>query len=270
MKLSFSTLGCPEWSFDRVLEQAKAMGFDAIEVRGINNVMDAENIPEFSEEHAEATKARLRTLGLSIVGFGTSVRFHDLDAFDENVEAGKRAVDVCARMGIPYIRVFGDAIDKPENTALIAARVAKGIGMLCEYAHGKNVGILQEIHGNFNTIEAISGVIEGAKAYENFGILWDIEHSDKIYGDRWTDFYDVIRPYIRHTHFKDYTKDGDKITCCLMGEGQIPLQAIYDRLVADGYDGYFSFEWEKKWVPTLQEPEVAFPLYVRFMRALEA
>lgn len=41
MKLSFSTLGCPEWSFDKVLDEAERLGFQGIEIRGVNGVMRA-------------------------------------------------------------------------------------------------------------------------------------------------------------------------------------------------------------------------------------
>jgi hypothetical protein len=35
-----------------------------------------------------------------------------------------------------------------------------------------------------------------------------------------------------------------------------------------GYDGWLSFEWEKKREPDLQEPEVAFPHYVKYAKEL--
>ena len=38
MKLSFSTLGCPEWSWNEILATAKDMGFDGIEIRGVGTV----------------------------------------------------------------------------------------------------------------------------------------------------------------------------------------------------------------------------------------
>ena len=41
---------------------------------------------------------------------------------------------------------------------------------------------------------------------------------------------------------------------------------MLDLLVAGGYDGYAILEWEKRWIPTLQEPEIAFPQYVQKMR----
>ena len=35
MKLAFSTLGCPDWSWEEILATAKDMGFDAVEILGI-------------------------------------------------------------------------------------------------------------------------------------------------------------------------------------------------------------------------------------------
>ena len=37
-------------------------------------------------------------------------------------------------------------------------------------------------------------------------------------------------------------------------------------LAEGGYKGYYCFEWEKKWHPEIEEPEVAFPHYARTMR----
>jgi hypothetical protein len=39
-------------------------------------------------------------------------------------------------------------------------------------------------------------------------------------------------------------------------------------LVSGGYQGLYSFEWEKKWHPEIEEPEVAFPQYVETMKGL--
>jgi hypothetical protein len=36
-------------------------------------------------------------------------------------------------------------------------------------------------------------------------------------------------------------------------------------LVEAGYPGYYCFEWEKKWHPEIEDPEVAFPHYARVM-----
>lgn len=36
---------------------------------------------------------------------------------------------------------------------------------------------------------------------------------------------------------------------CLIGEGVIPIKEIVKTLESDGYSGYMSLEWEKKWHP---------------------
>ena len=37
-------------------------------------------------------------------------------------------------------------------------------------------------------------------------------------------------------------------------------------LAGAGYKGYYSFEWEKKWHPDIEEPEIAIPQYAKVMR----
>ena len=44
----------------------------------------------------------------------------------------------------------------------------------------------------------------------------------------------------------------------LMGRGQFPAEEVLEALRGAGYDGFVSFEWEKRWHPEIDEPEVAF------------
>lgn len=268
MKLAISTLGCPDWDFMRVLKEYRALGAD-IEVRGIDGEMEAERIARFSPKRAEETKALLAEYNLKIVGFGTSCKFHDPETLEENIAAARRAIDVCARMDIPAIRVFGNDIPDKSRMAETAQTVCAGLKAVCAYGAQKGVGVNLEIHGDFNSTEAMRLVVNEMADTPAFGILWDIEHSDKTCGDDFLPFYDVIRPYVRHVHVKDYIRKlGGAFELCLMGEGDIPVKAIIAQLLRDGYDGYFSFEWEKKWVPQLAEPEVAFPAFIDYMKAL--
>ena len=42
---------------------------------------------------------------------------------------------------------------------------------------------------------------------------------------------------------------------------------ITKALEKDGFDGYYSLEWEKKWHPELPDPDVALPVYRKLMRS---
>ena len=264
MKLAFSTLGCPGWTFEKILDEGQRLGFAGIEIRGIGGEMRAEKIPFFFPENAEKTKAMVRDKGLTLVGFGTGVNFHDSSLYEDALEEGRQAIDVCTRMGIPSIRVFGDKII--EDKVATIERVATGLRTLCEYATGKGVDVLMEIHGDFDRLETVIPVIEKVKDCPEFGILWDIEHSFKVYKDDWRVFYECIKPWIRHTHFKDIVLNEDGFALCLPGEGDIPIGDTYKALEAGGYTGWYSLEWEKYWHPELQDPEIAFPCYVNYMK----
>jgi len=265
MKLAFSTLGCPDWTFEHTLKEAQRMGYDAIEIRGIEGQMRAEEIPFFQPGQQQDTRRAVAAHGLKMCGFGSSVSFHDVDKTEAMQDEGRKAIDVCAAMGIPLVRVFGDRIPEGRSVQEATALAAQGIRKLCAYAKGTDVHIALEVHGNFNTIEVMDSLLAQVPD-ENFGILWDVQHSDKVYGDNWRPFYEVIRPHIRHVHIKDHHRDNGANRLCRVGAGDVPIHDIVSTLMADGYDGYFSLEWEKKWHPELPDCETEFPAYPKFMR----
>jgi sugar phosphate isomerase/epimerase len=268
MKISFTTLACPDWNFEKILAEARRLGYQGVEIRGLEGEMRADRMPVFFAENAEATKKQFSDNGLSICGFGSSATFHDAAKFDDAVAEGKAAVDVCVRMGIPGVRIFGDKVENASELAQVQERIRKGIRTVCEYARGKNVGVWIEIHGNFNTLENVMPIAEGLSDCPEFGILWDIGNSDTSYGDNWREFYAATKPYIRHTHIKDHKRAGGATLGCPPGEGDVPVADIVNALRQDGYDGWYSFEWEKKWQPELAEPEEVLPGYIEFMRKL--
>ena len=58
MKIAFSTLGCPGWSWDEIFATAKDMGLDGIEIRGVGNEMFAPKIKALDEAHIGRTRER--------------------------------------------------------------------------------------------------------------------------------------------------------------------------------------------------------------------
>ncbi len=268
MKIAFSTLGCPDWSFDRILDEARRIGCQGIEIRGIEGKMRAEEIVQFFPENAAQTKKKLADHGLVITNFGSSCRFEDAANIPAAIEEGKAAIDVCQRMGIPAVRVFGNAIPEGADEVVITRQVTDNIGVLCDYAKDKGVEIWLETHGDFNTLERIAAVTNGVNR-PNFGILWDIAHTDKVYGADFTQFYSPMKGHIRHLHIKDQVREDGKFVLVMSGEGEIPISGIVNRLSADGFNGFFSLEWEKKWHPELPEPEIAFPAYAELMQKIK-
>jgi hypothetical protein len=43
----------------------------------------------------------------------------------------------------------------------------------------------------------------------------------------------------------------------LTGTGEVPVRRQVEVLAQSGYRGLYSFEWEKRWHPEIEEPEIA-------------
>ena len=240
-KLCFSTLGCTERSLASVISLANRYGISALEVRGLGGELRNDKISDFLPENATETKQALLAAGIIPLVLGTSVSFHDEKSFDANIAAGKADMDIARRIGFSAIRVFGNSIVGDEQECMY--RVARGIRELCLAAKGSGVGVWLEVHGEFNTLSRVLGVAELCSDLSEFGIIWDICHTHAHYAENWRAFYEPLAPYIRHVHLKDVQSSRH----VLLGQGELPITDIVNHLLANGYGGYFSLEWERHW-----------------------
>lgn len=264
MKLAFSTLGCPEWSIDQVLHTAEKYGFQGVELRGIQGGMEPGTIACLLPENREKTLKAFADRGIQLCVFGTSVHFHDPDTVEQHYQTALEALQFCADCGIPMVRIFGNEV-QPETEEAQLAQIACYFAKLCCEAEKINVKVLLEVHGNLTTIERLRYVAERVHS-PAFGIIWDVGHTHADYGMEFETFYRALKPWICHIHIKDAIHENGKLHhLCPIGKGHLPLRQIVAMLEADGYQGYYSLEWEKRWHPELDEPEAAFPAYAEWM-----
>src|SRR5439155_369013 len=69
-------------------------------------------------------------------------------------------------------------------------------------------------------------------------------------------------PYVR-VFGNDYVAGGTDRRYVLTGTGDVPVKRQIAALAKIGYRGFFSFEWEKRWHPEIEEPEVAIEQYAK-------
>ncbi|MDG0791261.1 sugar phosphate isomerase/epimerase [Cohnella ginsengisoli] len=262
MKLSFTTLGCPDWTWERIVDEASRLGYDGVELRGIAGELRLGRCEALREERLEASLAYARERRIAICCLDTSCAFHDEERFDEAIEEGMETIDLAVRMGVASIRVFGDSIADNSRAQETVARVARGLQTLGEYAEGKDIQVLLETHGDFSSSDRVSEVLRQTSS-PAIGVIWDIHHTFKYGGhespaETWRRLGDDIR----HAHIKDAL--GARPV--LLGEGELPLPEWIALLREVGYDGWLSFEWEKRWHPEIEEPEVALPAFIDYVR----
>ncbi len=258
MKLAFSTLGCPDWSLRYAVDQAQELGFRAIEIRGIKDRLRSDSIAELLPENRSATLRYAREKGIVFCCLGASASFHEPDKRKENMEEALSTARLASECGIPYVRVFGNNLLSDDEDGEIAG-IAGQLHILCEKARPLGVDILLEVHGDINTSDRILKVADLTDS-DNFGIIWDIQHSreDPVR------FWNRTKRLVRHLHIKDSIYS----SLCPTGEGELPIAQIVRMLENDGYNGYYSLEWEKRWHPELRDAAEEFPSYVKLMKEL--
>ena len=263
--IAFSTLGCPAWSWKTILEQADRLGYAAIELRGVAGEMDLPKVPEFSGTRLDATKKDLSALGIVVSDLGASAVMHETGAAREKaLDEGRRFIDLAHAMGVKYVRMFGDKIAQNEPREVVFARVIEGFQQMAAHAKQAGVTVLQETHGDFTQSKDVEAIRAGV-ASDAFAVLWDAHHTFVAGHEKPADSYAVLGRWVRHTHLKDSAPAGTDRRYVLTGTGEVPVRSQVQVLAKAGYRGYYCFEWEKKWHPEIEEPEVAFPHFAKTM-----
>jgi sugar phosphate isomerase/epimerase len=264
--IAFSTLGCPKWPWTRILEQAAALGYAAIELRGIEGEMDLTKRPELTGSRVTDTMKALEALDLKISDLGASSRMHETDPAVRaaQLDEGRRFIDLAARLKVPYVRVFGDRVPPGDTKAATVPRVVDGLRTLGEHAKGSGVSVIIESHGDFTDSTSLLEILEGA-AMPNVALLWDAHHTFVAGKEDPALTFKMLGSYVRHTHLKDSKPEGTGVRYVLTGTGTVPVKETVGVLARNGYRGYYCLEWEKAWHPEIEEPEVAFPHYAELM-----
>jgi sugar phosphate isomerase/epimerase len=298
LSVSFSTLACPDWTWDEIVGNAAVYGYDGVEVRMIEGETDLLARPEFAADWLNLHVTKLELLGIAVCGLSSSVRFDHLDreTREEELAIGKLYIDLAGRVGARFVRVFGDVLpaeNEPAARHEVLRNIAGGLDALGEYSemHGGGVDVLIETHGDFTDSHLMLELLMHVRN-SRVGVLWDTHHPWRFHGEPVGETYRRLKPWIRHTHWKDSvlkepgelseeaaaaeararsTNRGHRTASYVpFGTGEFPAAETLRLLLAGGYGGWFSLEWEKAWHPDLDDPELALPPFPAALRGLLA
>ena len=266
--LACSTLSWPDWSWEQAVQKAVEYGYQGLELRGVEGEMDLTKAAPFTSSRLATTKRELKNRGLAIPCLDTSCRFDQITQIGDNIEEAKRHIDLASALDAPYIRVFGDRIPDSQSREKIIEQVNEGLLTLARYAEGTGVQVLLESHGDFARLQNLLDVLQ-AVHHPQVGVLWDVHHPFRFFSEPLADTYAKLKDRIRHVHLKNSVPTRDGVRYSLMSQGDVPVDEVLQLLANGGYDGWIVFEWEKRWHPEIEEPEVALPDFVSVLRMAE-
>jgi sugar phosphate isomerase/epimerase len=268
--LAFSTLGCPDWNLQQIVDFSVKHGYNGIEIRGLKRQMDLTKCPELNDNRS-TTLQLIKEKGLKFINLGSSAALHFPEGEErkKHLAEAKAFIDLAQQLNCPYIRVFPNKLPKEQDKQVTLDLIAKGLKELGDYAkarpddsvgRGKNVKVLMETHGDVVWIADIEKIMQSAE-HPNVGLVWDSCNMWTITKESPAEAYKRLKKFIYHTHIKDAKLVGGKVQYVRLGQGEVPWTEAFNALSKANYKGYYSFEWEKLWHPELEEPETAFADY---------
>jgi sugar phosphate isomerase/epimerase len=266
--MSFSTLGCPDWTLDQMIDFAAKHGYKGIEIRGIQRELDLTKSPHFNnDENIRTSLRKFSDKGLKVVNLGASSAMHHPrgDERTKSIDDAKRFIDLAEKLKCPYIRVFPNNFPPGQSKEETMKLISEGLTDLGKYSKGSGVSVLMETHGDLVKSDDIVKVMNNVDD-KSVGLVWDISNMWTVTKEPVDVVYPKIKKWIRHTHIKDMQVSEGKESYALMGEGNVPIFQAIDILSKNGYKGYYSFEWEKLWHPEIPAPEIAIAQYTSVMK----
>ena len=278
MKLSFTTLGCMDWDIPTIAARAAEYGYQGVDFRGYLNELNLTKFAEFGAKSAE-TKRIFDDAGIAVSCISSSSHLTARGAAKTaHLAEIKAYCEIAAALGAPYIRVFGGGLEgRPYTEAL--PEVAEFMRTISAYAKAQGVAIVVETHDDWVDTRKLIRAFEYAGYPESVWALWDVNHPYRFANEAPADTYARIGKLVRYTHWKDTAvllqknrftgAIQEKEIHTLPGFGTLPLDEFYSLLAHDNYDGWYTLEWERKWHPEMERPEIAFPEFVKVMRTIE-
>ena len=293
MRICFSTIGCPEWSFAEMISHGTAAGYDGVEIRLVERETDLLSVPEFTAAALPQRRRELDDSGFLVSGLASSVAFDSPDPAERErqVVVGRAYLDLAAELNAGFVRVFGDVVREETGREATAHQVAEGLNRLGDYASTLKLQVIIETHGDYSQSDLVAETMDLVPS-PSVGVLWDTHHPWRFHDEPLELTYTRLADRVIHTHWKDSVswaavhqkavstgaaeqahslmsghRHADYV---LFGGGEFPILDCLALLNDGGYDGWYSYEWEKMWHPEIEPPELAFPMFPGKIRRLHA
>lgn len=269
------TMGTPELNLRGAMRLFRQLGYDGIEIRCAKDGQIDTTTAD--DEFLALARTWSRELGLEITCLTPYFKDFVTGARELEIARMKRAIQIASILECPFVRVYGglDPNGKSYSSEDNWQKTASGIQELAAYAKPLGVRLCIETHVGTLTMSASDTMkLVRLVNMDNVGILFDYAWVYFAGKESIREALDICAGRIFHCHFKDFVvtrkaAGGQEKRSALMGEGDLPWGEVIPELVARGYDGTLSDEYEKYWSPEiLPEPAEGMGRNLRYVRGL--
>jgi sugar phosphate isomerase/epimerase len=256
-RIAFSTLAFPNASLATAVSLGRSWGYAGVELRLIDGELIDSSMPGAERARVKRTVA---TGGLPIIAVDSSIRLTDNDPGPEL----RRFLELANEWESPVVRVFGGSLPREAQARQVRMEAAaKVLVETAPLAERLGVAIGLETHDDFSASKVVTELMALVDSTW-IGVVWDSHHPYRM-GEQPSEVYERFQSRVLLAQVKDAARsptreDGWQLV--LLGKGDVPVREMLRLLDAGGYTGWISVEWEKRWHPEIEEPEIALPQHL--------
>ncbi|MBQ1965902.1 MAG: AMP-binding protein, partial [Clostridia bacterium] len=260
MKLSFSTRGWHENTFEEFCDIAVDLSFGGIELHNINNRLFTDRDGAFHDYATAATLRRLYEKKLQIPCIDTLCNLSDDASEEATLDEIRRCMEIAGNLHIPSVRLKALAADE---SALDS--IARRIETVLPEAEEKGITLLLETSGIFAKTSVLREMLNRF-ASDHLAALWNLSAAFFDGGESAEQIIQNLGAYLKHVQFTDAVMGENGVEYRLAGEGELPVADMMLALRSVNYDGFISLVWDPKWFPELDDMEIIFTQFVNYMK----
>lgn len=256
MKIGFSSLACPGWDLETIVANASEMGFDGVELQGLQGELELPFAPELTHR-PEGVRRIFERSNVELVCLGVPAT---LSSYRRKVVARHKALvtsalELAAKLGCPYVRLDVGRVQRWDNRRAAQSRIAEALISLVPAASRVGVTLLVENGGDFPGSQELWFLID-AVGHPAVQCCWNQCRAMTI-GERPTKSIPCLGSKIGLVHLCDaeFDERGMLLEYKPLGEGNVEIARQIELLRGIVYDRYLVFEWSKTPLESLPVPE---------------
>ena len=241
------------FSVEQAIDVLAAQGYQAIDIslekgRPILPVPQPHMSPEADANTRRQVRKHAEQAGVAILALNATTNLiHSVpETRQANLEFVMGALELAADLGATYVITGGGSKRFYGRESQYWEWLLDALRALLSRASRLDVMLAFEAAGPYGRfVHNVSRVqhLLSHEGLEALGIVFDPSHYH-LRGDSVVKAYGALSHRVVHVHTKDAKGDPEDFEFPPLGEGEVDFDGLLGAIVADGYDGYISVEYE--------------------------
>ena len=241
MNYAFMSFSCPTATLQEIIKLAKLYGYTGFEPRVESNHRHKIEL-DLNAAGRRDVKQIMQDSGIELCCLAIGTNYVNPQTIQEELDKTRMYLELASDIGASRLRVFGGNLAEEMSREEARTNLATALSELAPEASARAISICLETHDGWCNPYHVAEVMKLVNQ-SSIAVNWDVMHPVRAGGASMTEAFEVLRPWIKHTHVHDAENTLKHLRKLPMGTGDFDNKLALKHLKDMNYDGYISGEW---------------------------